>query len=101
MSAKLTATIRDAKGQIPVSKGAAITARIVQIRRFYVLEPSLRLVLKLEAIDIDGMPRPLAAAPDSRAPAFNNSKVTVQRRYNQVTLDKTLKPQCSSFGMQK
>jgi hypothetical protein len=87
MSATLTAAIRDAKGQILVPKGAAITARIVQIRRFYVPEPSLRLVLKLETVDIAGTPRPLAAAPDSRAPAFSNSKATLQRRYNQVTLD--------------
>ena len=38
-------------------------------------------------MDIAGTPRPLAAAPDSRAPVFNNAKATLQRRYNPVTLD--------------
>jgi hypothetical protein len=87
IGAKLTTAIRDAKGQILALKGAAITARIVQIRRFYVSETSLRLVLKLETVDIAGTPRPLAAAPDSRAPATNNAKGALQRRYNPVTLD--------------
>jgi hypothetical protein len=86
--AKLTAAIRDAKGRILAPTGAAVTARILQIRRFYVPEPSLRLVIKLETVDIAGTPRPLAAAPDTRAPAFdNNGKATLQRRYNPVALD--------------
>ena len=96
MSAKLTAAIRDTKGQILVPKGATVTARIVQIRRFYVPEPALRLVLKPETVDIAGKPQPLAAAPDSRAPAFSNSKATLQRRYNTVTLDNQ-DPQAAVF----
>jgi hypothetical protein len=87
IGAKLTAAVRDTKGQTLVPKGAVVTARIVQIRRFYVPEPSLRLVLKLETVDIDGAPRPLAAAPDSRAPVFSNAKTALQRRYNPVKLD--------------
>ena len=71
IGAKLTTAIRDTKGRILVPKGAAVNARIVQIRRFYVPEPSLTLVLKLETVDIAGTPRTLAAAPDSRAKAFN------------------------------
>jgi hypothetical protein len=56
-----------------------VTARIVQIRRFYVPEPNLRLVLKLETVEIAGAPRPLAAAPDPRPPAIN-VKGALQRR---------------------
>jgi hypothetical protein len=87
IGAKVTAAVKDTKGQILVPKGAAVTARMVQIRRFYVPEPSLRLVLKLETIDIAGTPRQLAAAPDSRALPPNNAKGMLQRRYNSVTLD--------------
>jgi hypothetical protein len=96
VSAKLTAAISGPQGQILVPKGAAVTARIVQIRRFYVPEPSLRLVLKLETVDIAGTPRPLAAAPDSRSPPSNNAKGTLQRRYNPVTLDNQ-DPQAAVF----
>ena len=46
-----------------------MTARILQVRRYYLPEPSLKLVLKLETVDIDGTPRPLIAQPDSRAVA--------------------------------
>jgi hypothetical protein len=86
IGAKLTAAIRDSKGQILVPKGAAVTARMVQIRRFYVPEPSLRVVLKLETVDIAGTPRPLAAAPDTNSPA-SNAKGALQSIYNPVTLD--------------
>jgi hypothetical protein len=86
IGAKLTTAIRDSKGQTLVPKGAAVTARIVQIRRFYVPEPSLRLVLTLETVDIAGAPRPLAAVPDTRAPAFN-AKGASQSIYDPVTLD--------------
>jgi hypothetical protein len=96
IGAKLTAAIKDRKGQILVPKGAAVTARIIQIRRFFVPEPSLRLVLKLETVDIEGTPRPLIAAPDSRAPPSNNAKATLQRRYNPVTLDNQ-DPQAAVF----
>jgi len=96
IGAKLTAAIRDTKDQILAPKGAAVTARIIQIRRFYVPAPSLRLVLKLETVDIAGTLRPLAAAPDSRAPPSNNTKATLQRRSIPATLDNQ-DPQAAVF----
>jgi hypothetical protein len=90
VSAKLTTAISGATRQTLVPKGAAVTARIVQIRRFYVPQPALRVVLKLETVDIAGAPRPLRAAPDSRVEATVNRKGTLQRRdfsANTVTLD--------------
>ncbi len=98
VTAKLTAAITGGNRQVLVPKGAAVTARIVQIRRFYVPEPSLRLVLKLETVEIAGAPKPLSAAPDTRVPAVDNAKGALQRRSGPVTarLDNQ-DPQASVF----
>jgi hypothetical protein len=85
VTAKLTAAITDAKHQVLVPKGAAVTARIVQVRRFYVPEPNLRLVLKLETVEIAGTPRPLTATPDATPPVVNAGRGALQRRSTPVT----------------
>jgi len=89
ITAKLTAAITDAKRRVLVPKGATVTARIVQIRRFYQPEPTLRLVLKLETVEIAGAPRPLLAEPDTRQPLADSTKGALQRRGspNTTTLD--------------
>jgi hypothetical protein len=69
IGAKITTAVKAKNGQILILKGAAVTARILQVRRYYLPEPSLKLVLKLETVDIDGTARPLIAQPDSRAVA--------------------------------
>ena len=97
IGAKLTAAVKGANGRTLAPKGAAVTARIVQIRRFYVPQPSLRLVLKLETVDIAGVPRPLAAAPQSSTPAPDNGRGALQRRYaTEIRLDNQ-DPQAAVF----
>jgi hypothetical protein len=70
VAARLTDPIRDASRHTLVPRGAAVTARILQILRYYGPTPTLRLVLKLETVEIAGAPRPLAAEPDTRVPAI-------------------------------
>jgi hypothetical protein len=83
VTAKLTTAITDAK-RVLIPKGAAVTARIVQIRRYYVPENALRLVLKLETIDVGGAPRPFTARPDARPPVVAVGKGALQRRGSPV-----------------
>jgi hypothetical protein len=84
VTAKLTAAITGAKHQVLVPKGAAVTARIVQVRRFYVPEPNLRLVLRLETVEIAGTPRQLTATPDTTPPVVNAGRGALQRRSTPV-----------------
>jgi hypothetical protein len=69
LAAKLTTPIRDATGRTFVPKGAAVTARIARIRRFYVPEPIVEVVIKLETVEIGGTPRRLLAAAEFSSPA--------------------------------
>ncbi|MGO9260030.1 MAG: hypothetical protein ACLQU1_27510 [Bryobacteraceae bacterium] len=92
ITAKLTDPIRDTNRQILVPRGAAVTARILQIRRYYGQTPILRLVLKLETVEIARAPRPLAAEPDTRvAPVANRPGTpgsrTLPPRPNPVMVD--------------
>jgi hypothetical protein len=80
ISAKLTAAIIDAQHHVLAPKGTVVTARIVQVRRFYEPAPSLRLVIKLEAMDIAGTGRPLLARPDSRVPVASAGSNALRRR---------------------
>jgi hypothetical protein len=80
IGAKLSAAITDAEHHVLAPKGAVVTARIVQVRRFYEPAPSLRLVIKLEAMDIAGTRRPLIARPDSRVPVSTIGSSALQRR---------------------
>lgn len=85
IAATLTAPISDAKRRVLVPKGAVVTARILQIRRFYLPSPSLRLVIKLETVNIAGTSRPLAARPDPRAPVAASVSSALQRRMPMTT----------------
>lgn len=86
ITARLTAPIADAKHQVLVPKGALVSARIVQIRRFYGLSPSLRLVLKLETVDLAGAPRPLSAQPDFRVPVTSYATSAPPRRIPTISV---------------
>lgn len=88
LTATLTAPIRDAAGRTFVPKGAAITARIVQIRRFYVPQPMVRMVIKLETIEIAGTPRRLTAAAEfSNPPPVLTAPGSLHRRVELATPD--------------
>jgi hypothetical protein len=80
IAAKLTAAIVDAQHHVLAPKGTVVTARIVQVRRFYEPAPSLRLVIKLETMDIAGTGRPLLARPDSRVPVSSVGSNALRRR---------------------
>jgi hypothetical protein len=69
LAAKLVTPIRDATGRTLVPKGAAVTVRIVRIRRFYVPEPMVELEIKLETVEIAGAPRRLFATAEFSSPA--------------------------------
>jgi hypothetical protein len=88
LAATLTAPIRDATGHTFVPKGAAVTGRIVQIRRFYVPEPMVRLIFKLETVEIAGTPRRLTAAAEfSNPPPVLQAPGSLRRRVQLATPD--------------
>jgi hypothetical protein len=87
LAATLTTPIRDATGRSFVPKGAAVTARIVQIRRFYIPEPMVRLVIKLETVEIAGTPRRLTAAAEFSDPPPLQARGGFQRRIELATPD--------------
>jgi hypothetical protein len=68
-------------------KGAAVTGRIIQIRRFYLPEPSLRLVFKLETVEVGGVARPLIAGPYVTVLTPSNVKTRLQSRNSPAALD--------------
>jgi hypothetical protein len=69
LAAKLSSPIRDAFGHTFVPKGAAVTARIARIRRFYVPEPIVDMEIKLETVEIGGVQRRLTATAEFSNPA--------------------------------
>jgi hypothetical protein len=87
LAAILTTPIRDAVGRTLVPSGAAVTARIVQIRRFYVPEPMVKLVFKLETVEFAGAPRRLAAASEFWNTAPSTGKGGFERRIDLATPD--------------
>jgi hypothetical protein len=88
LAAKLATPIRDADGHTLVPKGAAVTARIVRIRRFYIPEPMVEMVMKLETVEIGGMPRRLTAAAEfSNPPPILTSPGSLRRRVELASPD--------------
>jgi hypothetical protein len=88
LAAKLSTPIRDASGSTFVPKGAAVTARIARIRRFYVPEPMVEVVIKLETVEIGGMPRRLTAASEfSNPPPVLTAPGSLHRRVELATPD--------------
>jgi hypothetical protein len=86
--AKLTTAIRDQSSKVFVPEGSAVTGRIVSIRHYYPASrpqngkareaprqyPPLVLAVKLETLEVGGVPRPFKATSDSRVQRF--AKVT-------------------------
>jgi hypothetical protein len=87
LAARLTSPIKDAKGTTLIREGAAVTARIMQIRRFYLSQPMVRLVIKLESIDVGGTIRPLSARSEFWPPAMKQMKTGLGRRFDPATRD--------------
>jgi len=66
IKAKLTSQIKEKGNGVLIPKGAAVTGRIVQIRRLYLPGfESLTLALKLETVNATGVPQPFHAKPQS------------------------------------
>jgi hypothetical protein len=80
LAARLSGPIRGPKREILVPKGAAVTVRIVEIRRYYEPAPALRLVLKPETVEIAGTARPLSARPDIHEPMLARAGDAMRRR---------------------
>ena len=87
VTAHLSEPIRDEQRRVLVPKNAAVSARILQISRFYLAVPAIRVKLKLETIEIAGAPRPLAAQPDTSRPPQPAARNTLQVRFNPVMVD--------------
>jgi hypothetical protein len=82
----LAEPIRDSSGTILSPVGAAVTARILQIRRFYVHEPMIRLKFKLESVEVAGEQRKLNAVSLFYTPPAVKGKLS-QRSENGVWPD--------------
>jgi hypothetical protein len=66
IKAKLTGPIKEKGNGVVVPKGAAVTGRIVQIKRLYLPGfETLTLALKLETVEANGVPQPFHAKPQS------------------------------------
>jgi hypothetical protein len=61
IKAKLTSSIRDASSKVLVPEGAEIAARILKLQRFEGPPASVRIIVKLEALNAGGAPRPFHA----------------------------------------
>jgi hypothetical protein len=83
---RLQTAIRDASERVLVPEGTAVTGRILNVRRFYQtqslpakeekrgnLHPSLVVAIRLETLDIMGVPTPVKATYDSGARRFAQS----------------------------
>jgi hypothetical protein len=88
LAARLASPIRDSLGHTFVPKGAAVTARIARIRRFYVPEPIVEVVIKLETVEIGGIPRRLLAVAEfSNPPSQLTAPGGLRRRVELATPD--------------
>ncbi len=87
VTAKLTGPIRDGNHRVLVPRGAAVSLRILALRRFYDPVPALRMTLKPETVEIGGTARPLAAEPDTRpVPVVTGGRMGMERRPGMVML---------------
>ncbi len=80
VKARLLTAIQSGR-KVLVPAGAAVTGRIVRLRRFYGDSPALSLEVKLETVEIAGAPMKLTAVPDIgvRIPAKKTDKKLQQR----------------------
>jgi len=84
VTARMADAIRDRQRRILAPKGAAVTLRILEIRRFYAPEPILWVTLKPETVETGGAPRALRAEPDTWLRPLNSSN-GIQRRRDIIT----------------
>lgn len=61
VKARLTTPIRDGSSRILVPAGTPAVGRIVEMRHFYSSSPVVAVSIRLEALTLDGTPRPFAA----------------------------------------
>jgi hypothetical protein len=98
--AKLTTPIRQAHNGVLVPKGAAITGRIVQIKRSYgPVSQSLTLALKLETIEAGGVQRPFSAKPESLVERMVASPGALAVRQNLGSFDQMFDADDPSVGV--
>jgi hypothetical protein len=72
IQAKLSKAIRGASNELLAPAGAAITARLVRIRQFFGPVSSVSLGLKLETIELNGVPVSLSAKPNFALRSFTS-----------------------------
>jgi hypothetical protein len=70
IKAKLNSAIRDASSKVLVPEGSEITARIVKLERFEGPPSSLKIIVKLETVNVGGTPHSLHATMSSRGQRF-------------------------------
>ncbi|HUE20986.1 MAG TPA: hypothetical protein VMQ86_04850 [Bryobacteraceae bacterium] len=100
MKAELAAPIKEMHGGVLVPKGAAVTGRIVQIKRFYgSVSESLTLAFKLESIEANGMPRPFSAKLESLAKRSIDSSDALVVRQSLGTFDQMFDRDDPSVGV--
>jgi hypothetical protein len=87
IGAQLTTPIQDASGRAIAPAGATVNARIIQIRRFYVPSPMVRLVIKLETVTIAGAPWRLNAVSEFWSVDGFPIRKGFQRGYDSVAPD--------------
>lgn len=87
IEAKLTAPMRDLQERIVAPQGAAVRGRIIEMRRFYIPAPMVRMVFKLESVEVAGAWRTLKAIAQSMEPNLVSPKGGLARRHSPVTPD--------------
>jgi hypothetical protein len=85
IKAKLITPIKD-RSKVWFPAGATITARIMRIRHYYGSASALALDLKLETVDVAGVPVRLTARPDMGRGFQKAKKGTMQQRVGLGTL---------------
>ena len=71
IAAKLTTALRDPSSTVLAPAGAAVTGRILRIRRYWGVGPALKIEFKLETVAIGGVPHPLSAVPSGEVASPN------------------------------
>ncbi len=77
--ARLTTAIRDRTSGVLVPAGAMVSGRITKAEHLYQPNKSFVLAIRLEAVMVGGMSRPIKAAQDSGARRFAKSGRLTQR----------------------
>ncbi len=70
IKARLNNAIRDASSKVLAPEGSEITARILKLERFEGPPSSLKIIVKLESVNVGGVPRSLHATMSSAGQRF-------------------------------